>query len=150
MWNIELLKALGKTDKPVLLKRGPASRLDELLCAAEYIACGGNMNIILCERGIRTFSDSSRFTLDLSAVPVLKSLTHLPVIVDPSHASGDSRFVGSLACASSACGSDGVMIESHINASEALCDASQAVSPEELEKIIKKVRKIRTVLDENR
>ena len=150
MWNFELLKALGKTDKPVLLKRGPASRLDELLCAAEYIAVGGNMNIILCERGIRTFSDSSRFTLDLSAVPVLKSLTHLPVIVDPSHASGDARFVGSLACAAAACGCDGVMIESHINASEALCDASQAVSPEELEKIIAKMREIRKVLDEDR
>lgn len=150
MWNFELLKALGRTDKPVLLKRGPASRIDELLCAAEYIALGGNMNIILCERGIRTFSDSSRFTLDLFAVPVLKSLTHLPVIVDPSHASGDARFVGSLACAAAGCGCDGVMIESHINASEALCDATQAVSPDELEKIITKTRAIRKVLDENR
>ena len=150
MWNFELLKALGKTNKPVLLKRGPASRLDELLCAAEYIAVGGNPNIILCERGIRTFSDSSRFTLDLSAVPVLKSLTHLPVIVDPSHASGDSRFVGSLACAASAVGCDGVMIESHINSSEALCDASQAVSPEELKKIITEMKKIRAVTNEYR
>ena len=122
MQNFELLKELGKTRKAILLKRGLANTLKELLMSAEYIMAGGNENVILCERGVRTFETYTRNTLDLSAVPMLHELTHLPVIVDPSHATGMSRLVKPMALAAAACGADGLMIEVHNNPKAALCD----------------------------
>ena len=115
MQNFELLKELGRTKKPILLKRGLANTLKELLMSAEYIMAGGNENVILCERGIRTFETYTRNTLDLSAVPMLRELTHLPVVIDPSHATGKSRLVKPMALAAAAAGADGLMIEVHIN-----------------------------------
>ncbi len=129
MQNFELLKELGRTGKPVLIKRGLANTLKELLMAAEYVMAGGNDNIILCERGIRTFETATRNTLDLSAVPVLHELTHLPVIVDPSHATGVARYVKPMAAAAAACGADGLLIEVHNNPARALCDGAQSLTP---------------------
>lgn len=129
MQNFELLKELGRTGKPVLIKRGLANTLKELLMAAEYVMAGGNDNIILCERGIRTFETATRNTLDLSAVPVLHELTHLPVIVDPSHATGVARYVKPMAAAAAACGADGLLIEVHNNPARALCDDAQSLTP---------------------
>ena len=129
MQNFELLKELGKIHKPILLKRGLSSTLEELLMSAEYIMSGGNEQVILCERGIRTFERATRNTLDLSAVPVLKSLSHLPVIVDPSHATGKANLVAPMSRAAIAAGADGLIIEVHNNPEMALCDGQQSLTP---------------------
>ena len=141
MQNFELLKVLGKIDKPILLKRGLANTLDELLMSAEYIMAGGNEKVILCERGIRTFETSYRNTLDISAVPMLKKKTHLPVIIDPSHAAGIRFMVEPLAMAAIAAGADGLMIEVHNNPEKALCDGAQSLTPEMFDHLMKKVNK---------
>ena len=146
MQNFELLKELGKTDKPILLKRGLANTIKEWLMSAEYIMAGGNENVILCERGIRTFETYTRNTLDLSAIPMLKELTHLPVIVDPSHATGMSRLVKPMAMAAAAAGADGLMIEVHNNPSKALCDGAQSLTPEQFADVMNSVNRIREVL----
>lgn len=146
MQNFELLKALGKTRKPILLKRGLANTMKEFLMSAEYIMAGGNENIILCERGIRTYETYTRNTLDLSAVPMLKELTHLPVIVDPSHATGIARLVKPMAMAAAACGADGLMIEVHNNPQKALCDGAQSLTPAQFDDVAKRVMKIREVI----
>ena len=141
MQNFELLKVLGKIDKPILLKRGLANTLDELLMSAEYIMAGGNEKVILCERGIRTFETSYRNTLDISAIPMLKKKTHLPGIVDPSHAAGIRFMVEPLAMAAIAAGADGLMIEVHNNPEKALCDGAQSLTPEMFDHLMKKVDK---------
>ncbi|MBR2405471.1 MAG: 3-deoxy-7-phosphoheptulonate synthase [Clostridia bacterium] len=146
MQNFELLKELGRIRKPILLKRGLASTLKELLMSAEYIMAGGNEQIILCERGVRTFETYTRNTLDLSAVPMLKELSHLPVVVDPSHASGISRLVKPMALAAAAAGADGLMIEVHNNPAKALCDGAQSLTPEQFADVMNGVAKIREVL----
>ena len=146
MQNFDLLQELGKTKKPILLKRGLANTLQELLMSAEYIMSEGNENIILCERGIRSFETYTRNTLDLSAVPVLHELTHLPVVVDPSHATGKSRLVAPMAAAAVAAGADGLMIEVHNNPSCALCDGAQSLTPSQFDAVCSQVRKIREVL----
>ena len=139
MQNYDLLRALGRCHKPVLLKRGSAATVQELLLSAEYILAGGNKNVILCERGIRTFSDGVRSTLDLTAVPLLHELTHLPVIVDPSHATGKSRLVPPMALAAAACGCDGLLIEVHNDPLHALCDGGQALLPAEFADLSRRV-----------
>jgi len=146
MQNFELLKELGKTNKTILLKRGLANTLKELLMSAEYIMAEGNENIILCERGIRTFETYTRNTLDLSAVPVLHNLTHLPVVIDPSHATGHANLVEPMAMAAAACGADGIMIEVHNDPAKALCDGPQSLTPEQFAKVMEKVKKIREVI----
>ncbi len=146
MQNFDLLKALGRTDKPILLKRGLANNLKELLMSAEYIMAGGNERVILCERGIRTFETYTRNTLDLSAVPMLHELTHLPVIVDPSHATGLSRLVESMSLAAAASGCDGLMIEVHNDPEHALCDGAQSLTPEVFDRVAKKVLKVREAI----
>ena len=148
MQNFELLKELGKLDKPILLKRGLANTLKELLMSAEYIMAGGNERVILCERGIRTFDDYTRNTLDLAAVPMLKELTHLPIIVDPSHATGIARLVPPMALAAAACGADGLIIEVHNDPMKALCDGAQSLRPEQYDELAKKVRRVREVVNE--
>lgn len=140
MQNFELLKELGKTDKPILLKRGMANTLDELLMSAEYIMAGGNEKVILCERGIRTFETSMRNTLDISAIPMLKKKTHLPIIVDPSHAAGLKFMVEPLTMAAIAAGADGVMIEVHNNPEKALCDGMQSLTPKMFDEVMTKVK----------
>ncbi|MBQ2741192.1 MAG: 3-deoxy-7-phosphoheptulonate synthase [Oscillospiraceae bacterium] len=147
MQNFELLKELGKTNKTILLKRGLANTLKELLMSAEYIMAGGNENIILCERGIRTFETYTRNTLDLSAVPMLKELSHLPVVVDPSHASGISRLVKPMALAAAACGADGLMIEVHNDPKHALCDGAQSLTPEQFDDVAKAVFAVRKAVE---
>lgn len=139
MQNFELLKEVGRMNKPVLLKRGLANTIEEWLMSAEYIMSEGSKDIILCERGIRTFEPYTRNTLDLSAIPLLKELTHLPVIVDPSHASGLSRLVRPLSLASVGAGADGLMIEVHSNPKKALCDGAQSILPSEFDKIVKDI-----------
>ena len=146
MQNFDLLQELGKTNKPILLKRGLANTLQELLMSAEYIMSEGNENIILCERGIRTYETYTRNTLDLSAVPVLHQLTHLPVVVDPSHATGKSWLVPSMAAAAAACGADGIMIEVHNDPSCALCDGAQSLTPEQFTTVCNTVRKVREAI----
>ena len=146
MQNYALLKALGKTDKPILLKRGISATYQELLTAAEYILSEGNPNVILCERGIRTFETYTRNTLDMAAVPVLKELSHLPAVVDPSHGSGRSELVGSLSLAAVAAGADGLMIEVHNNPAEALSDGKQSITPEEFALLMAKIRKVKAAL----
>ena len=146
MQNFDLLRELGKLRKPILLKRGLASTLKELLMSAEYIMAGGNEQVILCERGIRTFDDYTRNTLDLAAVPMLKELTHLPVIVDPSPATGIARLVEPMALAATACGADGLIIEVHNDPMHALCDGAQSLRPEVYDDLAHKVRSIREVL----
>ena len=146
MQNFDLLQELGKTKKPILLKRGLANTLQELLMSAEYIMSEGNENIILCERGIRTFETYTRNTLDLSAVPVLHELTHLPVVIDPSHATGKSSLVPSMAMAAAACGADGIMVEVHNNPTRALCDGAQSLTPDQFAQLNHKVMKIRGAL----
>ncbi len=148
MQNFDLLKELGRTNKPVLLKRGLASTLKELLMSAEYIMAGGNENVILCERGIRTFETYTRNTLDLSAVVALHELTHLPVVVDPSHATGIARFVEAMAVAAAAAGADGIMIEVHNDPEHALSDGAQSVTPDQFDRIAAKVKKVRAALAE--
>lgn len=139
MQNFELLKELGKTRKPILLKRGMAATIEEWLMSAEYIMSEGNMNVILCERGIRTFEPYTRNTLDLSAIPVLKELTHLPIIVDPSHASGLARLVLPLSLASVGAGADGLEIEVHNDPVHALCDGAQSLRPEQFDDLVKRI-----------
>ena len=146
MQNFELLKALGKTDKPILLKRGLANTLKELLMSAEYIMSEGNENVILCERGIRTFETYTRNTLDLSAVPRRRKLTHLPIVVDPSHATGIASLVEPMALAAAAAGADGLMIEVHNNPAEALCDGPQSLTPQQFAAVAAKVNKVREAL----
>ena len=146
MQNFELLKELGKTDKPILLKRGLANSLKELLMSAEYIMSEGNDKIILCERGIRTFETFTRNTLDLSCVPLLHELSHLPVIVDPSHATGKSRLVEPMSAAAAACGADGLMIEVHNDPMHALCDGAQSLTPEQFAHVAAKVGMVREAL----
>ena len=146
MQNFELLKELGKIQKPILLKRGLANTFKELIMSAEYIMAGGNENIIFCERGIRTFESYTRNTLDLSAVPVLKELTHLPIIVDPSHATGMARLVKPMALAATAAGADGLMIEVHNDPMHALCDGAQSLTPEQFDDVAKAVKRIKSVL----
>ena len=146
MQNFDLLKELGATKKPILLKRGLANSLKELLMSAEYIMASGNEQVILCERGIRTFSDYTRNTLDISAVPMLHELSHLPVIVDPSHATGIARIVPQMAMAATACNADGLIIEVHNDPPHALCDGAQSLRPEEFADLCEKICAIRKVV----
>ena len=146
MQNFDLLKELGKTDKPILLKRGLANTIQELLMSAEYIMSEGNEKVILCERGIRTFETATRNTLDVSAVAVLHNLTHLPVVVDPSHATGKANLVAPMAYAATAAGADGIMVEVHNNPACALCDGAQSLTPPQLDELNRKVQPIREVL----
>jgi len=146
MQNFDLLKELGKTQKPVLLKRGLANTLQELLMSAEYIMSEGNENVILCERGIRTFETYTRNTLDISAVTALHNLSHLPVVVDPSHATGKASMVMPMALAATAAGADGIMIEVHNNPSCALCDGAQSLTPHQYDDVCHRVRKIREAI----
>ncbi|MBP3376374.1 MAG: 3-deoxy-7-phosphoheptulonate synthase [Clostridia bacterium] len=147
MQNFELLKELGRTQKPILLKRGLSATIKEWLMSAEYIMAGGNENIILCERGIRSYdSQYTRNVLDLSAVPVLHELTHLPVIVDPSHATGAAKLVRPMAMAAAACGADGLMIEVHNDPKKALCDGPQSLTPEQFDEVMADVKKVRDIV----
>ena len=146
MQNFDLLRELGKTNKPILLKRGLANTLKELLMSAEYIMASGNEQVILCERGIRTFDDYTRNTLDLAAVPMLHELSHLPVIVDPSHATGINRLVPPMALAATAGGADGLIIEVNNDPINALCDCAQSLRPEQYDELAKKVAEIRKVV----
>ena len=146
MQNFDLLRELGKTRKPILVKRGLANTLQELLMSAEYIMSEGNENIILCERGIRTYEHYTRNTLDLSAIPVLHELTHLPVVIDPSHATGKASLVPSMAAAAVAAEADGLMIEVHNNPAKALCDGAQSLTPEQFAKLSQKANAIREAI----
>lgn len=146
MQNFALLKALGQTDKPVLLKRGAAATVEELLLAAEYILAGGNGRVILCERGVRSALTAARAALDVSSIPTLKRLTHLPVIVDPSHAAGRADLVEPLALAAAAAGADGLMVEVHDRPATALSDGAQSVTPAAFAAMADKVRRLREVL----
>ncbi|MGN0477305.1 MAG: 3-deoxy-7-phosphoheptulonate synthase [Ruminococcus sp.] len=146
MQNFTLLKKLGKLDKPILLKRGLCATIEEWLMSAEYIMAEGNQQVILCERGIRTYEKYTRNTLDLSAIPIVKSLSHLPVIVDPSHATGHSWLVEPLAMAAVAAGADGLIIEVHNDPPHALCDGAQSLTPEEFDSVADKVRNIKSAL----
>lgn len=147
MQNFEMLKELGRCNKPILLKRGLANTIEELLMSAEYIIAGGNTNIILCERGIRTFETQTRNTLDLSAIPVIKTLSHLPIVVDPSHATGKFELVESMSMAAVAAGADGLIIEVHNNPQKALCDGAQSLTPKHFAQCMEKCSKIGSVLD---
>lgn len=142
MQNFEMLAEIGKCRKPILLKRGLANTIEEWLMSAEYIMSGGNENIILCERGIRTFETATRNTFDISAIPVLRNLTHLPVIADPSHASGKSALIKPLAKSAVAAGADGLMIEVHPQPSKALCDGAQSLTPEAFDDVMSDVKKL--------
>ena len=146
MQNFTLLKKLGKLDKPILLKRGLCATIEEWLMSAEYIMAEGNEKVILCERGIRTYEKYTRNTLDLSAIPIVKSLSHLPVVVDPSHATGMNWLVEPLAMAAVACGADGLIIEVHNDPPHALCDGAQSLTPEEFDSVVKKVNRIKSAL----
>ena len=146
MQNFDLLQELGKTNKPILLKRGLANTLQELLMSAEYIMSEGNENVILCERGIRSFETYTRNTLDLSAVPVLHELSHLPVIVDPSHATGKSKLVPTMAAAATAAGADGIMVEVHNNPPAAMCDGAQSLTPAQFDDLNLRIQKIREAI----
>ena len=144
--NFDLLKEVGKTNKPILLKRGIAGTLQELLMSAEYIMSEGNENVILCERGIRTYETYTRNTLDVSCVPVLHNLTHLPVVVDPSHATGKAYLVPPMAAAAAAAGADGIMIEVHNDPAHALCDGAQSLTPEQFADLNRRVNIIREAM----
>ena len=146
MQNFELLKELGQLRKPILLKRGLANTIQEWLMSAEYIMAGGNEQVILCERGIRTYETATRNTLDLSSVPVLREKTHLPILIDPSHATGVSRLVKPMAMAATACGADGLMIEVHNDPKHALCDGAQSLTPDEFADVVRRVKAIREVV----
>ncbi len=146
MQNFELLKELGKIDKPILLKRGLSATIEEWLMSAEYIMAGGNNKVILCERGIRTYETFTRNTMDVSAVPIIKSLSHLPIIVDPSHAAGKSWLVEPLAMAAVAAGADGLMIEVHNDPPRALSDGAQSLTPAQFDKVAKKVLNLKNAL----
>ena len=146
MQNFDLLQELGKTKKPILLKRGLANTLQELLMSAEYIMSEGNEQIILCERGIRTYETYTRNTLDLSAVPVLHELTHLPVVVDPSHATGKASLVPSMAVAAAAANADGIMVEVHNNPTRAMCDGAQSLTPEQFAELSQRGKRVREAI----
>lgn len=146
MQNYELLKALGQTDKPILLKRGVSASLTDFLLSAEYIVSGGNPNVILCERGIRTFAQETRNTPDIAAIPLLRQMTHLPVISDPSHATGLSELVAPLALAATAAGANGIMTEVHDNPAAALCDGRQSITPTEFGRLTDKLFRIRRAM----
>lgn len=146
MQNFDLLRELGRCDKPILLKRGIACTLKELLMSAEYIMAGGNENVMLCERGIRTYETYTRNTLDISAVPVLHEYTHLPVIIDPSHSTGYSRYVPSMSVAAAAAGADGLIIEVHNDPAHALCDGGQSLTPEQFDDVARRVRAVREAI----
>ena len=146
MQNFDLLTELGRLDKPILLKRGLANTMRELLMSAEYIMAGGNVRVILCERGIRTFETDTRNTLDLSAVPMLHELSHLPVIVDPSHATGIAALVPPMSLAAAACGADGILVEVHNAPAHALCDGVQALTPPQFAALAEKLRRVREVI----
>lgn len=146
MQNFDLLKALGKSKKPVLLKRGLANTIEEWIMSAEYIMAGGNENVILCERGIRTFEKYTRNTLDLSVIPIIKSKTHLPIIIDPSHATGDWRLVESMSLAAIAAGADGLILEVHNNPECAWSDGAQSLKPEKFKSVIEKGKAIASVI----
>jgi len=148
MQNFELLKELGMLRQPILLKRGLANTLQELLMSAEYIMAGGNYNVILCERGIRTFETYTRNTLDLSAIPTLRELTHLPIVIDPSHATGVARAVEPMSLAAAAAGADGLIIEVHNDPKNALCDGPQSLTPEQFAEVARKVHKVRQAVFE--
>lgn len=147
MQNFELLKALGRTDKPILLKRGLSATVKEWLMSAEYIMAGGNENIVLCERGIRSYDTYTRNVLDLSVIPVLRELTHLPVIVDPSHATGHSRLVPSMSLAAMAAGADGLIIEVHNDPAHALCDGAQSLTPAQFDELALKIKHLQSVIN---
>lgn len=146
MQNFQMLRELGKVKKPILLKRGISNTIEEWLMSAEYIMSGGNSNVILCERGIRTFETATRNTLDLSAVPVVKELSHLPVIVDPSHATGYAKYVESMSLAAVAAGADGLIIEVHNNPAAAWCDGRQSITPEAFRRLSAKAGELRKVM----
>lgn len=146
MQNFELLKELGRCDKPILLKRGMSATLKELLMSAEYIMSEGNEQVILCERGIRSYDNYTRNVLDLAAVPVLQGLTHLPIVVDPSHATGVSRLVRPMACAATAAGADGLIIEVHNDPVNALCDGAQSLTPDQFVEVASRVNEIRSIM----
>ncbi len=145
--NFSLLRRVAETRKPVLLKRGMSTSIQEWLLSAEYVLAGGNPDVILCERGIRTFETATRFTLDLNAVPVLKKLTHLPVVVDPSHGTGHWEYVESMAMAAVAAGADGLIIEVHPRPAEALSDGPQSLKPDRFAALMSRVRKIARAMD---
>lgn len=147
MQNYDLLKQVGKTNKPIILKRGLSSTIEEWLLSAEHIMAGGNENIILCERGIRTFETYTRNTLDLSAIPVVKKHSHLPIIVDPSHGTGSSEYVESMSKAAVVAGCDGLMIEVHNNPQKALSDGQQSITPEQFDKLMKKIKILSSIED---
>ena len=147
MQNFELLKELGKIDKPILLKRGLSATIEEWLMSAEYIMAGGNSKVILCERGIRTYENFTRNTLDISAIPIVKKLSHLPVVVDPSHASGKSWLVEPLAMAAVAAGADGLIIEVHNDPPHALSDGAQSLTPEQFDRVTKKILDLKKSLN---
>lgn len=146
MQNFTLLRELGRSNKPVLLKRGLANTVEELLMSAEYLMAGGNSNIILCERGIRTFETATRNTLDLGVLPLIKERTHLPIVVDPSHATGHARLVEPMALASVPAGADGLLIEVHNDPAHALCDGPQSLTPKAFDELMVKLGKIREVI----
>ena len=146
MQNFDLLKAVGHQDKPVMIKRGMSATYEEWLMSAEYVMAGGNENVILCERGIRTFESYTRNTLDLAAIPVLRKLTHLPIIIDPSHATGKSWLVEPLAMGAVATGCDGLQIEVHNDPAHALCDGPQSLKPEVFDSLAKKLLKLHETL----
>jgi len=146
MQNFELLKELGKMNKPILIKRGMSATLQELLMSAEYVMAGGNEQVILCERGIRTFETATRNTLDLSCVPLLHEMTHLPVVIDPSHATGIAKLVKPMALAAAACGADGIMIEVHNDPKNALCDGAQSLTPDEFDDVARSVAAVREAI----
>ena len=145
--NFSLLRKVGEAGKPVLLKRGMSTSIQEWLLSAEYILAGGNPNVILCERGIRTFETATRFTLDLNAIPVVKRLTHLPVVVDPSHGTGHWEYVEAMACAGVAAGADGLIIEVHPRPEEALSDGPQSLKPERFASLMQRVRRVAEAVD---
>ncbi len=146
MQNFDLLKAVGQVSTPVILKRGMSATISEWLMAGEYIAAGGNHNIIFCERGIRTFETSTRYTLDLNAIPVIKKLSHLPILVDPSHGTGHWEYVAAMAKAGLAAGADGLIIEVHNNPAEALSDGPQSLKPDKFAKLMAELRPLAEVL----
>jgi 3-deoxy-7-phosphoheptulonate synthase len=147
MQNYNLLRAIGETQTPVLLKRGLSATIEELLMSAEYILAGGNKQIMLCERGIRTFETATRNTTDVNAIPVLKSLTHLPVILDPSHSTGNADYVAAIARAASAAGADGLLVEVHPDPAHAISDGKQSLKPEKFAEMVKQVGQIAQVMN---
>ena len=147
MQNFNLLKDLSKLDKPILLKRGPAATIEETLLSAEYIMSGGNHQVIICERGIKTFETYTRNTMDIAAIPVIKKLSHLPIIADPSHATGRRDKVPPMARAAVAAGADGLLIEVHNEPERALCDGAQSLLPEQFDKLMEQLRLIAPAVD---